>query len=221
MLAADAASAQTDYPNNPVRLISDSGSGTPKLGITTLQELIDLARKKPGELSYAVTGVGRLTHLTGELLQLRTGIKLQMVPYSANSAQAITDVHAGRVPIMIEGFTGLMPAFQSGNLVPLAIGAARRLPSVPDLPTIAETVPDLIASSWLAVVAPNGTPDPIIAKASEALRAALEMADVKEPLAARGSFTRPMSPDEVTAFIRDQQVLWQPVIERIAQQMKR
>ena len=192
---------------------------SPKLGITTLQELIDLARKKPGELSYAVTGVGRLTHLTGE--QLRTGIKLQMVPYSANSAQAIIDVHAGRVPIMIEGFTGLMPAFQSGNLVPLAIGAARRLPSVPDLPTIAETVPDLIASSWLAVVAPNGTPEPIIAKASEALRAALEMADVKEPLAARGSFTRPMSPDEVTAFIRDQQVLWQPVIERIAQQMKR
>ena len=71
------------------------------------------------------------------------------------------------------------------------------------------------------MVAPNGTPEPIIAKASEALRAALKMADVKEPLAARGSFTRPMSPDEMTAFIRDQQVLWQPVIERIAQQMKR
>src|SRR5262249_45963770 len=175
--------------------------------------------KKPGELSYAVTGVGRLTHLTGELLQLRTGIKLQMVPYSANSAQAISDVHAGRIPIMIDGFTGLVPAFQSGTLVPLAIGAARRLPSVPDLPTIAETVPDLIASR--AVLAPNGTPEPIIAKASEALRATLEMADVKAPLAARGSFTRPMSPDEVTAFIRDQQVLWQPVIERIAQQMKR
>ena len=93
---------------------------------------------------------------------------------------------------MIEGFTGLMPAFQSGNLVPLAIGAARRLPSVPDLPTIAETVPDLIASSWLAVVAPNGTPEPIIAKASEALRAALEMADVKGPLAARARIAQQM-----------------------------
>ena len=307
MVAADAASAQTDYPNNPVRLISDSGPGSavdtglrivadgmsrywkqqvvivnqpgaagsisatvasqaapdgytlyaptlslflavpgkapnlplmvprdfaavgyafeqllaiavsPQLGIRTLQELIDLARKKPGELSYAVTGVGRLTHLTGELLQLRTGIKLQMVPYSGNSAQAITDVYAGRIPIMIEGYT----AFQSGNLVPLAVGAARRLPSVPDLPTIAETVPDLIASSWLAVLAPNGTPEPIIAKASEALRAALEMADVREPLAARGSFARPMSPDEVTAFIRDQQILWKPAIEQIAQEMKK
>jgi len=194
---------------------------SPKLGIKTLKELIDLARKKPGELSYAVTGVGRLTHLTGELLQLRTGIKLQMVPYSGSSTQAITDVHAGRIPIMIDGFTGLVPAFQSGDLVPLAIGAAQRLPTAPDLPTIAETVPDLIASSWLAVLAPNGTPEPIIAKASEALRSALEMADVRQLLAARGSFARSMSPDEVTAFIRDQQVLWKPAIERIAQELKK
>jgi tripartite-type tricarboxylate transporter receptor subunit TctC len=311
LMAADAAWAQTDYPNGPVRLISDSGPGSaadtglrivadgmsrswkqqvvivnqpgaagsvsatvasqaapdgytfyaptlslflavpgkapnlplmvprdfaavgyafeqllviaasPQLGIRTLPELIDLARQKPGELSYAVTGVGRLTHLTGELLQQRTGIKLQVVPYSGNSAQAITDVYAGRIPIMIDGYTGLVPAFQSGTLVPLAVGAARRLPNVPDLPTIAETAPDLIASSWMAVLAPNGTPEPTIAKASETLRAALEMADVREPLAVRGSFVHPMSPDELTAFIRDQQLLWKPAIEQIAQKTKK
>jgi tripartite-type tricarboxylate transporter receptor subunit TctC len=191
-----------------------------KLGIKTLQELIDLAKSKPGELSYAVTGVGRLTHLTGELLQLRTGIKLQMVPYSGNSAQAVADVFGGRIAIMIEGYTGLAPAFQSGNLVPLAVGAAKRLPSVPDLPTISETVPGLIASGWQAVLTQNGTPEPIVAKASEGLRAALNMANVKEQLAGRGSFARPMSPQEVTAFIRDQQALWKPAIERLAQQMK-
>jgi tripartite-type tricarboxylate transporter receptor subunit TctC len=191
-----------------------------KLGIKTLQELIDLATSKPGELSYAVTGVGRLTHLTGELLQLRTGIKLQMVPYSGNSAQAVADVFGGRIAIMIEGYTGLAPAFQSGNLVPLAVGAAKRLPSVPDLPTISETVPGLIASGWQAVLTQNGTPEPIVAKASEGLRAALNMANVKEQLAGRGSFARPMSPQEVTAFIRDQQALWKPAIERLAQQMK-
>src|SRR5262245_46691425 len=307
---ADAASAETDYPNRPVRLISDSGPGSaidvglrivadgmsrhwkqqvaivnqpgaagsisatvashaapdgytlyaptlslflavpgkaanlplmvprdfaavgygfeqllaiavsPQLGIKTLRELIDLARKKPGELSYAVTGVGRLTHLTGQLLQLRTGIKLQMVPYGGNSAQAMTDVHAGRIPIMIDGYTALVPAFQSGSLVPLAVGAARRLPSVPDLPTIAETAPGLVASSWLAGFAPTGPPEPVIAKASEGLRAALEMANVREPLAARGSFARPMSPDELTVFVHDQQILWKPAIEQIAQQMK-
>jgi len=192
---------------------------SPKLGIRTLPGLIDLARKRPGELSYAVTGVGRLTHLTGELLQLRTAIKLQMIPYS-DSAQAITDVFAGRIPIMIDGYSGLLPAIQSGNLVPLAVGSAQRLPDVPGLPTIAETVPDMIASSWLAVLAPNGTPQPIIAKASEGLRAALEMPDVKEQLAARGSYARAMSPSEVTAFIREQQALWKPAIDRIAQEMK-
>jgi len=192
---------------------------SPKLGIRTLPGLIDLARKRPGELSYAVTGVGRLTHLTGELLQLRTAIKLQMIPYS-DSAQAITDVFAGRIPIMIDGYSGLLPAIQSGNLVPLAVGSAQRLPDVPGLPTIAETVPDMIASSWLAVLAPNGTPQPIIAKASEGLRAALEMPDVKEQLAARGSYARAMSPSEVTALIREQQTLWKPAIDRIAQEMK-
>jgi tripartite-type tricarboxylate transporter receptor subunit TctC len=176
---------------------------SPNLGIKTLRELIELAKQKPGELSYAVTGVGRLTHLTGELLQLRTGIRLQMVPYTGNSAQAVADVYAGRIPIMIE-----------------AIGAAKRLPSVPDLPTISEAVPGLIASGWQAVLAPNGTPEQIIAKASEALRIALDLASVKDLLAARGSFARPMSPAEVTAFIREQQELWKPAIERLAEQMK-
>ncbi len=193
---------------------------SPSLGIKTLRELIELAKQKPGELSYAVTGVGRLTHLTGELLQLRTGIRLQMVPYTGNSAQAVADVYAGRIPIMIEGYTGLAPAIQSGQLVALAIGAAKRLPSVPDLPTISEAVPGLIASGWQAVLAPNGTPEPIIAKASEALRVALDTASVKDLLAARGSFARPMSPAEVTAFIREQQELWKPAIERLAEQMK-
>jgi tripartite-type tricarboxylate transporter receptor subunit TctC len=193
---------------------------SPKLGVNTLAELIELAKKRPGELSYAVTGVGRLTHLTGELLQLRTGIKLQMVPYSGNSAQAIADVYAGRIPIMIEGYTGLLPAFQSGNLKPLAVGAPQRLPSDPNLPTIAETVPGLIASGWQAVVAPLGTPEPIIKAASEGLRVALLRPDVKEKLAARGSFVRPMTPAELTSFIRDQQELWKPAIERIADQMK-
>ncbi|MPZ55935.1 MAG: tripartite tricarboxylate transporter substrate binding protein [Rhizobiales bacterium] len=193
---------------------------SPNLGVNTLSELIEMAKKRPGELSYAVTGVGRLTHLTGELLQLRTGIKLQMVPYSGNSAQAVADVYAGRIPIMIEGYTGLAPAFQSGNLKPLAVGAGKRLPSTPDLPTIGETLPGLIASGWQAVLTPNGTPEAVIAKASEGLNAALNMAQVKDRLAARGSFVRPMSPAEVTAFIREQQELWKPAIARIAEQMK-
>lgn len=193
---------------------------TPKIPVKTLPELIALAKTEPGKLSYAVTGVGRLTHLTGELLQLRTGIQLQMVPYSNNSSQAITDVYSGRVALEIEGYTGMAPAFKNGNMRPLAVGSAKRLPEVPDLPTMAETVPGLIASGWQAVLAPNGTPPDIIEKASAGLRAALDMPLVQQRLATRGSYARPMTPAEVTAFIRDQQALWKPAIERIADQMK-
>jgi tripartite-type tricarboxylate transporter receptor subunit TctC len=194
---------------------------SPKISAKTLPELIELAKKEPGKLSYAVTGVGRLTHLTGELLQMRTGIKLQMVPYSNNSAQAIADVFSGRVAIAIEGYTGLAPAFQNGNMRPLAVGAGNRLPEVPNLPTMAETVPGLIASGWQAVLAPNGTPPELIAKASECLRVALNMQVVKDRLATRGSYARPMSPAEVTKFISDQQALWKPAIEHVAEQMKK
>ena len=189
---------------------------SPALGVNSLAELIALAKKQPGKLSYAVTGVGRLTHLTGELLQLRTGIQLQMVPYSGGSAQAFTDVVAGRIPIVIEGYTGMAELFKAGTIKPLAIAAPKRIPAAPDLPTVAETIPGLVASGWQAVLTPNGTPEATIKVASEALRAALNMPEVRDTLASRGSFVRAMTPEELMQFIRDQQAQWKPAIERIA-----
>ena len=193
---------------------------SPALGVNSLAELIALAKKQPGKLSYAVTGVGRLTHLTGELLQLRTGIQLQMVPYSGGSTQAFTDVVAGRIPIVIEGYTGMAELFRAGTIRPLAIAAPARIPAAPDLPTAAESIPGLVASGWQAVLAPNGTPEAAIKKASEALRAALNLPEVRDTLANRGSFVRAMTPAEVTQFIADQQAQWKPAIERIADQIK-
>jgi len=189
---------------------------SPALGVNTVPELIALAKKKPGEISYAVSGVGRLTHLTGELLQIRADIKLQMVPYTGGSAQALADVLGGRIAMVIEGYTGLSGAFQSGQLKALAVASPQRLPSVPNLPTVAETIPGFIATGWQVVVAPRGTPEAIINKASADLRAVLTKPDIKGKLAARGSFVRPMSPNEVLTYIRDQQTLWKPALERIA-----
>ena len=194
---------------------------SPKLGVNSVQELIDLAKKEPGKISYAVTGVGRLTHLMGELLQMRSGIELQMVPYSGGSSQAFTDVIAGRIPIVMEGYTGLAPLFQSGRIKALAIAAPNRLPSAPDLPTVGETLPGFVASGWQAVLAPLGTPKALIDKASAGLRAALNDPGVKEKLATRGLFARPMTPAEVTDFIHAQQEQWKPAIERVAAQMKK
>lgn len=191
---------------------------SPKLGVNTLPELIALAKQKPGAISYGVSGFGRLTHLTGELLQIRADVKLQMVPYTGGSAQATTDALSGRIGLVIEGYIGLAGAFQSGHLKPLAVAAAQRLPGVPNVPTVSETLPDFIATGWQAVVVPKGTPQAVINKASADLRAVLVKPDIKEKLAARGSYVRPMTPEQLLKYINDQQTLWKPALERIAGQ---
>ena len=146
----------------------------PKLGINTLPELIALAKKEPGKVSFAVTGVGRLTHLTGELLQIRAGIKLQMVPYTGGSAQALADIVAGRVAMVIEGYAGLSGAYQFGPAQGAGDrGIGERLPDLPNLPTVAETLPGFVAVGWQCVVAPVGTPQAIVQKISDDLRAVL------------------------------------------------
>jgi tripartite-type tricarboxylate transporter receptor subunit TctC len=220
-------------PNLPVELPRDfapigftaeqpmSIGASPTLGISTLPELIALAKKRPGDISYAASGIGRLTHLTGELLQIRADIKLQMVPYSAGgTAQALSDIISGRIGLVIEGYTGLSGAFQSGSLKALAVASAQRLPEVPNLPTVAETIPGFIATGWQAVVAPRGTPEAIISKVSGDLRKVLTTPDTRDKLAVRGSYVRPMSPAEITAFVQAQQTLWKSTLERIAEQTK-
>jgi tripartite-type tricarboxylate transporter receptor subunit TctC len=191
---------------------------SPQLGVNTLPALIALAKTKPGEFSYAVTGVGRLTHMMGELVQIRTGIKLQMVPY-AGIAQAYTDVIAGRMAIVMEGYAGMAGAVQSGAIKAIAVASPQRLPNI-DVPTVGETLPGFVASGWQAVVAPLGTPEAVISRASVALRAALENRDIADKIAARGSYARVMTPAETTDFIRAQQAQWKPALDRVAEQLK-
>src|SRR5262245_9538294 len=128
-------------------------------------------------------GVGRLTHLTGELLQIRANIKLQMVPYAGCSAQSLTDVTAGRVSLVIEGYAGLAGAYQSGQLKALAVASEKRLPHLPDVPTVAETLPGFVAVGWQCVVAPVGTPDAIVRRLSDALRAGVTDREIRVKLA--------------------------------------
>ena len=192
----------------------------PKLGINTLPELIAHAKKQPGSISFAVTGVGRLTHLTGELLQLRSNIKLQMVPYTGGSAQALTDIMAGRVALVIEGYAGLAGAYQSGQLKVLAVASAQRLPGLADVPTVTETLPGFVAVGWQCAVSPVGTPQAIVRRISDDLRAVLVRPEIKDKIAARGGYVHPAGPAEAEAFVRSQQELWQPALEQVALQFK-
>jgi len=188
------------------------------LGVNTLADFIALAKQKPGEISYAATGRGRITHLTMELLQSRTGIKLQFVPYTGGPAQAMNDVMSGRVGIVLDGYAGVAPALQGNSVKGLAITAPERVPGFADLPTVAETLPGFISGGWSVLVAPLGTSDAIVRKVAADVRKVLSEPEVVSKLAQIGVYPRQMTPEEVTAFARSEQQTWRPVLEQVAKQ---
>jgi tripartite-type tricarboxylate transporter receptor subunit TctC len=191
-------------------------TAAPRLGVKTLPELIALARERPGELAYGTNGPGRLTHLTGELLQSRTGIKLLMVPYAGGTAQVLNDVMGGRIPLLFEAYSGIAGAIEAGTVRPLAVASTKRLADFPDLPTVAETIPGFEAGGWQVLVAPAGTPEAIIQKANADLIKAIADPETRSRLARLGREERAMSPAQTLAFIRSEQAKWAPIQQQIA-----
>jgi tripartite-type tricarboxylate transporter receptor subunit TctC len=190
------------------------------LDVATLPQLIALAKKQPDQISIAVTGVGRMTHLTGVLLQDRAGIKLLPVPYNGGPAAAVSDLAAGRVSMAIEGYGGLVGAVKAGSIKLIAVASAQRLPDFPELPTVSETIPDFTATGWQVMVAPLGTPQPIIDKVSADLMKVMSDPDIKTRLAVLGTYTRTMTPDQVLDFVGKEQATWLPIQDRIGSQVK-
>jgi tripartite-type tricarboxylate transporter receptor subunit TctC len=202
----------------PIGFIADQPmfvSVDPKSGITTLPELIDRAKKSPGTLSIAVSGVGRMTHLTGLLLQQKAGINLVQVPYNGGPSAALSDVASGRVNVMIEGYSGLIGAVNAGQVKLIAVASPQRLPEFPDLPTVAETIPGFAAAGWLIVAAPLKTPAAIVNKVSADIAKVVQEPDVKKKLVATGSYTNAMTPEQTLAFVHKQQDTWLPVLKTI------
>jgi tripartite-type tricarboxylate transporter receptor subunit TctC len=143
-----------------------------------------------------------------------------MIPYTGGSAHALADIVGGRIPVVIEGYSGLAGAYNSGQLKALAIATAERLAALPNVPTVAETLPGFVSAGWQVVVAPLGTPDAIIQKASADLRAVLVKPEVSDKVVARGGYVRPMTPTQAMAFVEAQQKMWAPALEQIAKQAK-
>jgi tripartite-type tricarboxylate transporter receptor subunit TctC len=191
---------------------------SPTLGVSTLPELIARAKKEPDKITIAATGIGRLTHLTGVLLQERAGISFETVPYTRGPASALGDVGDGRVSMIIEGYSGIVGAVKAGQVKLIATGAPQRLAEFPDLPTVAETLPGFIGSGWQVLVAPVGTPAPIVAKVSADLTKALNDPDLKQKLGQFGNYPRPMTPEQTQAFVNQQQETWAPIVQKVAAQ---
>lgn len=187
---------------------------TPTLPVNSLPELLELARKTPGGLLFGATNRGGQSHLTGELLRIKADVPLTFV-HASGAAASINDVSTGRLPIMFEGIAGLAGALQGKLIKPLAIASGKRLPNMPDLPTIAEFVPGFESKGWLALMAPAGTPDVIVRKINADLLVALDHPEVKQKFETLGTYIRPLSPEDTGAFIKSEQALWWPVVRAV------
>jgi tripartite-type tricarboxylate transporter receptor subunit TctC len=214
-----------DYPYDLVRdFVSIGGvceqpmaiAVPPSLGVNTLGELIELARRKPGEINVAVLSRGGIPHLTSEWIKLASGVEWVSINYPGTPA-GLSDVMGGRVQVIMDGLPSLAGSITGGTLKLLAVGSAKRLPNRPDVPTIAETLPAIPrALGWFALMGPPGTPEPIAAKISEDLRVVLNDPAIKQRFEEIASYVNPMAPDELRNYIRTEQALWKPVIEKIA-----
>jgi tripartite-type tricarboxylate transporter receptor subunit TctC len=150
----------------------------PSLEVKNVQELIALAKSKPGELSYASTGIGSAPHFSGELFMQRTGAKLVHVPYQG-SPQAATDLLAGRVQVMFSPATAVIALVQDGRLKVLASSGSKRPGILPDVPTMIESgMPDFDTAIWFGLTAPAGTPREVVEKLSRAVREAVKSGEV-------------------------------------------
>jgi len=185
----------------------------PSFPAKTLAELIAMAKADPGKLSSAAPGQGSTPHMFGELLKRKVGVQIQHIPYKG-SGPALNDVMAGHVQIMFDGIPSALPLVQSGRLRALAVTGLQRSPALPDVPTVAETIPGFDASGWFAVYAPAGTPRAIVTKLNEAINRVLQMPDVRQRYAALGAEVVGGSTDKLREQVQKELAKWSELIKQ-------
>lgn len=180
----------------------------------SVKELIDLANKTKDGMLFGATNRGGQAHLTGELFRDRSKANVSFV-HAAGAAATLNDVIAGRIPIMFEGLAGLAPGIQGGGVRVLGVAAQKRLPNLPDLPAINETVPGVVSSGWIVLMAPAGVPDAIINKINADLRKVVAMPDVIQRFHTLGTYSRDYTPAQTEEFIRSEEKLWWPIVREV------
>jgi tripartite-type tricarboxylate transporter receptor subunit TctC len=173
-------------------------AATPKLPANNVAELIALAKSKPGALNYGSTGIGNPLHLTMEMLKNAAGIDIQAVPYRGD-APANAALIAGEIEVAVLPMATTLPLVESGRLKALAIGSAKRLPALPNVPTVSETIPGFESTSWQGYFVPAGTPRDIVMTLQREMAKVLKLPDVVERLRAGGNEGVGSSPEEFAA----------------------
>jgi len=179
----------------------------------TFREFIELARAQPGRLSYSSGGNGSAAHITFEVLKLRTNIRVLHIPYRG-TAPSVTDLIAGQVDATFTGAPAVLPHVRSGRLRALAVSSARRLPTLPDVPTVAESgYPGFEADQWYGIVAPAGTPAALVARLNAEINKALALPDVARQLALEGAEPMPTTPRAFGDLIAREIPRWAEVVK--------
>jgi len=178
----------------------------------SVAELIALAKKDPGKLSFASSGAGSSTHMSAELFKSMSGTDILHVPYKG-SGQALPDLMSGRVSMMFENAPGAVPHIKAGKVRALAVTGLRRSPALPDLPPVAETVAGYESLSWSGIAVPAGTPRTIIERLNRDLNAVLTTPEMRSKLAEQGAETIGGPPEAFAQHIRAEREKWSRVIK--------
>ena len=176
--------------------------------VSSMKELVALAKAKPGQLNFASSGPGSMPHLAGELLKMAADIDIVHVPYKG-AAPAVNDIIGQQVQMVFLDLPVLLPQVQAGKVKSIAVGSRERVPSLPDVPTTAEVgLPQIEAENWYGMVAPAATPPAVIAKLHKATVDALKSPEVKDKLSSQGAILVGNTPEEFTAYIQSEIDKW-------------
>jgi tripartite-type tricarboxylate transporter receptor subunit TctC len=183
-----------------------------KVPIASVADLIAYAKANPGKLTCATQGNGTTSHLTSELFQLMADVKFQQVPYRG-SAPALTDLAAGNVDLMFDNLGVSLALVKGGQLKLLGVATPRRMAALPDVPTIAETLPGFESAAWFAIVAPPKTPPAVVDKINAGVNEALRQDDVRDRLAQLSAEPIGGTPQATAAYMREEIERWHKVIK--------
>ena len=224
---ANLISAQKKLPYEPSELapvtliasVPNILSVHPSLPVTSVKELVALAKRQPGQINYGTGGPGTGPHLASELFKLMTGTDIVHVPYKG-TPPAVTDLMAGRVQMMFALSPVAMPHVKSGKIRPLAVSGAKRMPELPNLPTVGETVRGYEATTWYGLLVPRATPRPIIDLLNKELAKAIAVPSVAEQLVAAGFVPETSTPEGFTKYMDNEVAKWGKVIKAANIQME-
>ena len=186
----------------------------PSLPVKSAADLVTLIKAKPGQLNYASAGSGSANHLAMELFMHATGLNVTHIAYKGG-APAVTDLLGGQIPMMFITIPPALPHVKAGKLRVLAVSSAKRSPTLPEVPTVAESgVPGFDFNEWQAILAPPGTPRDVIARLNDEVNKALAQPDVKERMSGLGAEIAGSTPEQLTAHIAAELARWGAVIKK-------